>query len=104
MAKRRVRRNSVLEAGQADASPSDYSFFMTVDEAFEIEGRGTVVVGKIGKGELRPQDLISFTEHTQGQYAVAIEVFREQKEGMNFCVLIKGLRKADIKIGSAIVK
>jgi elongation factor Tu len=87
----------------------DYSFFMEVEDVFEITGRGTIVVGKVQKGELRVQDSVSFTEHTQGQYVVkGIEMFRKQlqeaKEGMNVGVLLSGIKKGDIKKGSAIVK
>ena len=34
-------------------SMGEYTFFMKVEDVFEITDRGTIVVGKIQKGELR---------------------------------------------------
>jgi elongation factor Tu len=92
-----------------DNAISDYSFFMEIEDVFSITGRGTIVVGNIKKGELRLQDSVSFTDHTQGKYTVTgIESFRKQLEqageGMNVGVLLSGIGKNDIKKGTAIVK
>ena len=89
--------------------PQHYSFYMKIEDVFLITGRGTVVTGVIQKGDLRLGNTVSFSEHTIGQFVVTgIEanrrIIQQASEGMGIGVLLRGLQKDDVKIGSALVK
>jgi elongation factor Tu len=60
--------------------PIDPSFRMTVEDVFNIRGRGTVVTGRIERGTLRAGDAVEVETRTGVKRTVAtsIEMFRRQ--------------------------
>lgn len=78
------------------ASGSDGNFFMTVEDVFEIKGRGGVVVGKIERGTIKAQTpVLAKGTHGEMQLMVmGIEMFKKKQDsaaaGESVGLLIKG--------------
>jgi elongation factor Tu len=83
-------------------------FLMPVEDIFSIEGRGTVVTGRIERGMVKVgQDIeIVGIKDTQKTTVTGIEMFNKQlNEGMagdNAGILLRGLKKEDITRGQVL--
>ncbi len=88
----------------------DRPFLMPVEDVFSIEGRGTVVTGRIerGKAKLNEEIEIVGIRPTQKTIITGIEMFNKSlDEGMagdNAGILLRGLKKEDVERGQVIVK
>src|SRR5207237_3726368 len=78
--------------------PVDQPFLMSVENVFQIEGRGTVATGKVERGRLRPGgevEIVGLRREPRRTVAVSIERFREIVEeaeaGDNIGVLLRGV-------------
>ena len=85
-------------------------FLMPIEDIFSIEGRGTVVTGKIERGIVKVGEEIEIIgiKDTQKTTVTGIEMFNKNlKEGMagdNAGILIRGLKKEDITRGQVLCK
>jgi len=85
-------------------------FLMPVEDIFSIEGRGTVVTGKIERGVVHVDEDIEIVgiKPTQKSTVTGIEMFNKNlKEGMagdNAGLLLRGLKKEDITRGQVLCK
>jgi len=85
-------------------------FLMPVEDIFSIEGRGTVVTGKIERGIVKVGEEIEIVgiKPTQKSTVTGIEMFNKNlKEGMagdNAGILLRGLKKEDITRGQVLCK
>lgn len=85
-------------------------FLMPVEDIFSIEGRGTVVTGKIERGVVKVGEEIEIVGIKANQKAVVtgIEMFNKNlQEGMagdNAGILLRGLKKEDITRGQVLAK
>ncbi|MEK7564466.1 MAG: elongation factor Tu [Patescibacteria group bacterium] len=85
-------------------------FLMPVEDIFSIEGRGTVVTGKIERGVVKVGEEIEIVgiKDTQKTTVTGIEMFNKNlKEGMagdNAGILLRGLKKDDITRGQVLSK
>jgi elongation factor Tu len=85
-------------------------FLMPVEDIFSIEGRGTVVTGKIERGMIKVGEEVEVVglKDTQKTVVTGIEMFNKQlNEGMagdNAGILVRGLKKEDITRGQVISK
>ncbi len=85
-------------------------FLMPVEDIFSIEGRGTVVTGKIERGIVKVGEEIEIIgiKATQKTTVTGIEMFNKNlQEGMagdNAGVLLRGLKKEDITRGQVLAK
>jgi elongation factor Tu len=85
-------------------------FLMPVEDIFSIEGRGTVVTGKIERGIIKVGEEIEIVgiKPTQKTTVTGIEMFNKNlQEGMagdNAGVLLRGLKKEDITRGQVLAK
>jgi len=85
-------------------------FLMPVEDIFSIEGRGTVVTGKIERGVVKLDEEVEIVgiKPTQKSTVTGIEMFNKNlKEGMagdNAGVLLRGLKKEDITRGQVLAK
>jgi len=83
----------------------DKPFLMSIEDVFNIEGRGTVVTGRVERGELnRMQDVeIVGLKETRKTVATDIEMFRKLLDkasaGDNVGVLLRGTKKEDVERG-----
>jgi elongation factor Tu len=85
-------------------------FLMPVEDIFSIEGRGTVVTGKIERGIIKVDEEVEIVgiRPTQKSVVTGIEMFNKNlKEGMagdNAGVLLRGLKKEDVTRGQVLAK
>ncbi len=85
-------------------------FLMPVEDIFSIEGRGTVVTGKIERGVVKVGEDVEIVgiKATQKTTVTGIEMFNKNlQEGMagdNAGILLRGLKKEDITRGQVLSK
>ncbi len=85
-------------------------FLMPVEDIFSIEGRGTVVTGKIERGVVKVGEEIEVVgiKATVKSVVTGIEMFNKNlQEGMagdNAGILLRGLKKEDITRGQVLAK
>ncbi len=88
----------------------DKPFLMPIEDVFSIEGRGTVVTGKIDRGIAKVGEEVELIglKPTVKTVITGIEMFNKSlKEGMagdNAGILLRGLKKEDISRGQVIAK
>ena len=85
-------------------------FLMPVEDVFSIEGRGTVVTGRIERGVVKVGEEVELVgiKDTVKTTVTGIEMFNKNlKEGMagdNAGLLLRGLKKEDITRGQVLAK
>ncbi len=85
-------------------------FLMPIEDIFSIEGRGTVVTGKIERGIVKVGEEVEIIgiKDTQKTTVTGIEMFNKSlNEGMagdNAGILVRGLKKEDITRGQVLAK
>jgi elongation factor Tu len=89
---------------------TDKDFLMPVEDVFSIEGRGTVVTGRIERGTVNINDEIEVVgiRDTQKTVVTGIEMFNKQLDkgqaGDNAGLLLRGLKKDDVQRGQVLAK
>ncbi|MDX1607650.1 MAG: elongation factor Tu [Candidatus Spechtbacterales bacterium] len=89
---------------------TDKPFLMPVEDVFSIEGRGTVVTGRIERGKVNVGEEIEIVgmRDTQKTAVTGVEMFNKQLDeglaGDNVGLLLRGLKKDDVERGQVIVK
>lgn len=85
-------------------------FLMPIEDIFSIEGRGTVVTGKIERGIIKVGEEVEIVgiKDTTKTTVTGIEMFNKSlKEGMagdNAGILIRGMKKEDVTRGQVLAK
>ena len=85
-------------------------FLMPIEDIFSIEGRGTVVTGKIERGVVKLGEEVEIVgiKDTVKTTVTGIEMFNKNlKEGMagdNAGILVRGIKKEDIHRGQVLCK
>ncbi len=85
-------------------------FLMPIEDIFSIEGRGTVVTGKIERGIVKVGEEVEIVgiKDTAKTTVTGIEMFNKSlKEGMagdNAGILIRGIKKEDVTRGQVLAK
>ncbi|MBI5465751.1 MAG: elongation factor Tu [Candidatus Kerfeldbacteria bacterium] len=88
----------------------DKPFLMPIEDIFSIEGRGTVVTGRIERGLLKLNDEVEIVglRDTQKTVITGIEMFNksldEGRAGDNAGLLLRGLKKTDVERGQVVAK
>jgi elongation factor Tu len=86
----------------------DQPFLMPVEDIFSIEGRGTVVTGKIERGKVKLNDEVEIVglRPTTKTVVTGIEMFRKSLDeglaGDNAGILLRGTKKNDIERGQVL--
>ncbi len=89
---------------------TDQAFLMPVEDVFSIEGRGTVVTGRIERGTLHVGDEIVIVglKDTAKTTCTGVEMFRklldEGQAGDNIGALLRGVKKEDVQRGQVLAK
>ncbi len=89
---------------------TDKPFLMPIEDIFSIEGRGTVVTGRIEKGEVKLNEEVEVVglKPTQKTVITGIEMFNKQldegRAGDNAGILLRGLKKEDVSRGQVLAK
>jgi elongation factor Tu len=88
----------------------DKPFLMSLEDVFNIEGRGTVVTGRVERGVLKKMSDVEIVglRDTRKTVATDIEMFRklldEATAGDNVGVLLRGIKKDDVERGMVLAK
>jgi len=88
----------------------DKPFLMPIEDIFSIEGRGTVVTGRIERGKVKVGEEVEIIglKPTTKTTVTGIEMFNKNlQEGMagdNAGVLLRGTKKEDVHRGQVIAK
>ena len=85
-------------------------YLMPIEDIFSIEGRGTVVTGRIERGILNLNDEVEIVglKDTAKTVVTGIEMFNKQLErgeaGDNAGILLRGTKKEDVERGQVLAK
>jgi len=88
----------------------DKNFVMPVEDVFSIEGRGTVVTGRVEAGVIRTGDKIEIVgiDDTRETTCTGVEMFQktldEGQAGDNVGCLLRGVKKDEVKRGMVLAK
>jgi elongation factor Tu len=88
----------------------DKPFLMCIEDVFNIEGRGTVVTGRVERGELQRMAEVEIVglKDTRKTVATDIEMFRKLLDkasaGDNVGVLLRGTKKEEVERGMVLAK
>ncbi|MBI2484000.1 elongation factor Tu [Candidatus Uhrbacteria bacterium] len=89
---------------------TDKPYLMPIEDVFSIEGRGTVVTGRIERGIVHVNDEVEIVglHDTTKTVVTGIEMFNksldEGRAGDNAGLLLRGTKKDDVQRGQVIVK
>src|SRR5881227_3090040 len=88
----------------------DKPFLMCIEDVFNIQGRGTVVTGRVERGELAKMSEVEIVglRETRKTVATDIEMFRKLLDkasaGDNVGVLLRGIEKEAVERGMVLAK
>lgn len=88
----------------------DKPFLMPVEDVFSIEGRGTVVTGRVERGKVKVGEEVEIVgiKPTSKTTVTGIEMFNKQLDegiaGDNAGLLLRGLKKEDVERGQVLAK
>jgi len=88
----------------------DLPFLMPVEDVFSIEGRGTVVTGRVDRGIVKVGDEVEIIglKPTQKTVCTGVEMFRklldQGQAGDNIGCLLRGTKKEDVERGQVLAK
>ena len=91
--------------------PIDKPFLMPIEDVFSITGRGTVVTGRIERGQVRTgedMEIIGLTDERKKTVVTGVEMFRKildyGEAGDNVGLLLRGTDRASVTRGQVIAK
>ena len=88
----------------------DQPFLMPIEDVFSIEGRGTVVTGRVERGVVKVNDPVEIVgiKDTAATTVTGVEMFRKLLEqgqaGDNIGCLLRGTKKEDVIRGQVLAK
>jgi elongation factor Tu len=89
----------------------DKPFLMPVEDVFSIQGRGTVVTGRVERGILKPGEeveVVGLKDRPIKTVVTSIEMFRKELDeahpGDNVGILLRGVGKEDVERGMVVAK
>ena len=88
----------------------DGDFIMPIEDVFSIQGRGTVVTGRIERGVINTGDEVSIIglKETTSSTCTGVEMFRkildEGRAGENCGILLRGTKREDVQRGQVLAK
>jgi len=89
---------------------TDKPFLMPIEDIFSIEGRGTVVTGRIERGKIKLNEEVEIIglRDTQKTVVTGIEMFNksldEGQAGDNAGILLRGTKKNEVERGQVLAK
>jgi elongation factor Tu len=90
--------------------PKDQPFLMPIEDIFSIQGRGTVVTGRIEKGVCKvgeEMEIVGFRD-TRKTVVTGVEMFKrlldQGEAGDNVGLLLRGIEKNDVERGQVLAK
>lgn len=88
----------------------DKPFLMAVEDVFSIQGRGTVVTGRVERGVVKVNEEVEIVgiKPTKKTVVTGVEMFRklldQGEAGDNIGVLLRGIDKEDVERGQVLCK
>jgi elongation factor Tu len=88
----------------------DRPFLMSIEDVFTIQGRGTVVTGRVEQGVIKVGDDVEIVglRPTQKTVVTGVEMFRklldQGQAGDNIGALLRGTKKEDVERGQVLCK
>ncbi len=89
---------------------TDQAFLMPIEDVFSIEGRGTVVTGRVERGIIKVGEDVEIVglRPTTKTVVTGVEMFRklldEGRAGDNVGCLLRGTKKEDVQRGQVLAK
>ena len=99
--------DSWIETPERD---TEKPFLMPIEDVFTITGRGTVVTGRVERGQLKLNEEVEIVglRDTQKSVVTGIEMFRKQLDyaecGDNAGILLRGISREDVERGQVLAK
>ena len=90
--------------------PIDQPFLMPIEDVFSIEGRGTVVTGRVERGVVKVGDEVEIVgiKETTKTTVTGVEMFHklldQGQAGDNIGTLLRGIKKEDVERGQVLAK
>ncbi|WP_147918565.1 elongation factor Tu [Ruania zhangjianzhongii] len=88
----------------------DKPFLMPIEDVFTITGRGTVVTGRVERGQLKVNEEVEIVgiRPSQKTIVTGVEMFRKLLDtadaGENVGLLLRGTKREDVERGQVVVK
>ena len=89
----------------------DKPFLMPIEDVFTITGRGTVVTGRVERGEVNVNEeveIVGIREKSTKTTVTGIEMFHKlldsAQAGDNAGLLLRGLKREDVERGQVVIK
>ena len=95
---------------ETPARDTEKPFLMPIEDVFTITGRGTVVTGRVERGQLKLNDEVEIVglKETKKTVVTGIEMFRKQldyaESGDNAGVLLRGVSREEVERGQVLAK
>ncbi len=89
---------------------NEKAFLMSIEDVFTITGRGTVVTGRVERGQLKLNDTVEIVgiKPTKSTVVTGIEMFRKQLDyaeaGDNAGILLRGVSREEVERGQVLAK
>ncbi|MBE6136897.1 MAG: elongation factor Tu [Erysipelotrichaceae bacterium] len=89
---------------------TDKPFLMPIEDVFTITGRGTVVTGRVERGQVRVGDNVEIIgiKETQTSVVTGVEMFRKlldyAEAGDNVGILLRGISRDQVQRGQVLAK
>jgi len=99
--------DSYIESPERD---TEKPFLMSIEDVFTISGRGTVVTGRVERGQLKLNDEVEIVglRDTRKTVVTGIEMFRKSLDyaeaGDNAGVLLRGISRDEVERGQVLAK
>ena len=91
--------------------PVDQAFIMPIEDVMTISGRGTVVTGRVERGQLKLSDeveIVGLSTERKKTVVTGIEMFRktldQAEAGDNVGVLLRGIQREEVERGQVLAK
>ena len=90
--------------------PVDQPFLMPIEDVMTITGRGTVVTGRVERGQVKLQDEVEIVgiKPSTKTVVTGVEMFRklldQAEAGDNIGVLLRGVQRTDVERGQVLAK
>ncbi len=88
---------------------SDKPFLMPIEDIFTITGRGTVVTGRVERGQVKLNteiEIVGLTKESKKTVVTGIEMFKKlldyAEAGDNVGILLRGIDRDDVKRGQVL--
>ncbi|MEG0794332.1 MAG: elongation factor Tu [Bacilli bacterium] len=94
----------------APVRDTDKPFLMSIEDVFTISGRGTVVTGRVERGQVKINEEVEIVglRPTKKTVVTGIEMFRKSLDfaqaGDNAGVLLRGISRDDVERGQVVAK